>query len=492
MIKNYALLLLALWVSGSVFAQDIHPCGTGDYRSEWFDHYHDHKELYRTNSDDTLYLPVQIHVVGTDEGGGYFPPKSVIESFCKLNEDFAHSNIQFYMSDEWNYINNSNYYDHNFQQGSQMMAQNNVSNTINCYIVLSPAGNCGYYSPGRDGIALNKGCLGLYSSTWAHEIGHFLSLPHPFVGWEGEDDVDYDEPAPNFVNGRQVERVDGSNCDDAADRFCDTSPDYLSFRWNCNMNDSSNVLQTDPNGETFRSDGSLIMSYSNDACAKRFSDEQIDAMRANIQFQRPNLIASAFIPQLITSDASLEVIESPAPDEMVSTFDEVTLDWEDVPNASNYLVQVSRIPVFTLLLEEYVVSSSELTLDNLEEDRPYRWRVKPFNAYESCVEFIDSSTFSTGTISNISILEQATALKVFPNPVSQGGAWQISLQLSQADRVGIRLFAIDGRLVFSDEQQLGSGRQEFTVSSQALSDGMYILELNLPKGRLHRKLNVTR
>ena len=133
-----------------------------------------------------------------------------------------------------------------------------------------------------------------------------------------------------------------------------------------------------------------------------------------------------------------------------------------------------------------------MTLDNLEEDRPYWWRVKPFNAYESCVEFIDSSTFSTGTISNISILEQATALKVFPNPVTQGGAWQVSLQLSRADRVGIRLFAIDGRLVFSDEQQLGSGRQEFTVSSQALSDGMYILELNLPKGRLHRKLNVTR
>jgi hypothetical protein len=258
------------------------------------------------------------------------------------------------------------------------------------------------------------------------------------------------------------------------------------------MNDSSNVIQTDPNGETFRSDGTLIMSYANDACANRFSGEQIDAMRANVEFQRPNLISSEFIPQLITADPSFEILQSPEPDEVIPTYDEVTLNWEDVPNASNYLVQVSRIPVFSLLVDEYVVSESSLTVTNLDEERPYWWRVKPFNPYESCVEFIDSSNFSTGTVSNLSVLEQETALKVFPNPIKQGGEWQISLQLSQADRVGIRLFGIDGRLVFSDEQQLGSGRQEFTVSSQTLSDGMYILELNLPKGRLHRKLNVTR
>ena len=63
-----------------------------------------------------------------------------------------------------------------------------------------------------------------------------------------------------YIDTVWVEKMDGSNCHYAADGFCDTSPDYIDYRWPCNDNLESNVTQMDPNGETFQSDGSLFMS----------------------------------------------------------------------------------------------------------------------------------------------------------------------------------------------------------------------------------------
>ncbi len=490
--KQISIVLFALFLLtfSTLNAQEIEPCGTGNYRSEWLDDYQQNPTLYRTVTEDTLFLPLKIHVVGTDDGGGFYPARSILESLCKLNEDFEPTGIQFYVEGEWNYLMNDNWYDHNFSQGGQMMSINNVPNAINCYIVLSPAGNCGYYSPSRDGIALNKGCLGAYSSTWAHEIGHFLSLPHTFVGWEGQDDFDFSESAPFFMGGRQVERVDGSNCGQAADGFCDTPPDYLSFRWTCSQVDSSMVLQTDPNGEKFRSDGTFIMSYSNDACASRFSEEQIDAMRANITFQRPNLLTNVTVQNDIT-DYEAEIV-SPLLAETVTNFNAVTLEWEPVPNATHYVVHVNPIPVFSALFDEYVVSDNSLTLTNLEAERTYFWRIRPYNAFSTCTEYLDTSSFVTGQLSDLTELEAATDLEVYPNPAKVGQNWQVDFQLSARTPVTINLYTIDGRLLYREAYDLGSGRQQLRLPTSDLSGGLYLLEVRLPKGSLHKKLSVLR
>ncbi len=84
----------------------------------------------------------------------------------------------------------------------------------------------------------------------------------------------------------EVEKMDFSNCYDSGDRFCDTRPDYLNYRWACAPDSLSVTVQKDPNGVEFRSDATLYMSYSLDVCSNRFTDEQIEAMRTNFQFKK--------------------------------------------------------------------------------------------------------------------------------------------------------------------------------------------------------------
>ncbi|MBK9492071.1 MAG: hypothetical protein IPO07_27145 [Haliscomenobacter sp.] len=53
------------------------------------------------------YVAMTIHVVGTDEGKDYLNGNVILDALCALNQKFAHANIQFFIKDDFNYINNS-------------------------------------------------------------------------------------------------------------------------------------------------------------------------------------------------------------------------------------------------------------------------------------------------------------------------------------------------------------------------------------------------
>jgi hypothetical protein len=76
-----AMLFLALPISAQT---ELAPCGTGSEISEWLDKYQDNPSLY-PKSDQLIWLPLTIHIVGTFEGEGYFPVNSVYNALCKLN-----------------------------------------------------------------------------------------------------------------------------------------------------------------------------------------------------------------------------------------------------------------------------------------------------------------------------------------------------------------------------------------------------------------------
>ena len=113
-----------------------------------------------------------------------------------------------------------------------------------------------------------------------------------------------------------------------ATAFCDTSPDYLNFRWSCNEDSESYQLQTDPDGVNFRSDGTLIMSYSNDECANRFSEEQISAM----QFSLLDFVLTGFWAGSAWGYPGAQItLTAPVGGASVPGDAEVTLSWEPVP-----------------------------------------------------------------------------------------------------------------------------------------------------------------
>lgn len=468
--------------------QELAPCGTVDQKSEWLRAYQQRPAGSTPRTDELMFIPIQMHIVGDDNGSGYYSTKVLLEAFCTLNEDFAESNIQFFFAGPTNYINNTNYYDHNFNQGSRMMNQNNVADAINCYVVESPAGNCGYFSPGNDGVALAKNCMDPHDHTWSHEIGHFLSLPHTFFGWEFIDqDVDFDLPVAEVVEGVEIEKVDRSNCNRAGDGFCDTPSDYLSFRWGCNSTGFSNISQVDPNGEEFQSDGSYFMSYGGDACANRFSGEQIDAMRANITERRSELITQApdNLEAIIIPEATLTTI---SPLETVTT-QTVMVEWEPIPNATKYVVQINPFAIFSIVFNEYIVDEPRVLFDNVIPDKTFFYRVKPFSDQYTCAPFTMPVTFQSGMVTSTYEPLASQTVSLNPNPVSNGLA-QLSIDTAIEQGGEWTLYDATGRQL---QRQLLSPQNAYRQQAIDVSDlgpGLYYLRILVDNKQLTKKLIV--
>ena len=489
---NHKILLvfcLSVIVPGGLFSQnDLQPCGTQDGIVPWLKSFQ-RNEIAYARSGDLLLAPVSIHIVGTNSGTGYFPVKSVLDAFCTLNQDFLESDIQFFIAGELHYINNSDYYDHTFAQGSQMMDENNVSNTINCYIVDSPAGNCGYSSYSQ-GIALAKNCLDPQDHTWSHEVGHTLSLPHPFVGWEGYEH-DYSLPAPLNTNGNPVEKTDGSNCTSAGDGFCDTAPDYLNFRWPCNDDSLSTLVQIDPDGVEFRSDGTLFMSYAFDRCFDRFSEEQMEAMRANLLTERYYLLDQQD-PQLPMDTAFLNAL-SPAEGDTVHLYTEVAFEWEPVPNATGYFLEIATFPDFPFTLFSYFVEGNSTVVYDLFRNKNYYWRISPLNNQQTCLDKVSGvSGFRTGkdeeVTASVETIEEIGSVAILPNPAHRGKKINVSFMAIEAIPLDASLISLTGQTVGRFNWQANVGQNQFSIEAANLDAGIYFLQMRSDKGRVSKKV----
>lgn len=484
------LLLLSLLSIAALFpgrAQEIEEyCGTPPGIVEWLQDFQANPSAF-LRSPDLLYVPVAIHIVGDDEGEGYFPVSRILNAFCTLNEDFEASSIQFFIEGSFHYINNSEYYGHNYGKGIEMMERNNVPDAINCYFVNNPAGSCGYtlYSLG---VALNKGCTTGDSHTWAHEIGHFLSLPHTFAGWEDINYFDY-EQTPAYVNGKPVELVSRSNCQGAGDGFCDTPPDYISARWACRADRLSNALLKDPTGVAFRPDGTLIMSYSTDDCAGRFSEAQIEAMRANLLNQRPGLL---YNPEgaVFLERADITAV-SPVDGAMITDVSSVELEWEPVENADGYIVQLSLLSNIGLeiVYQTFHTTDNKAEVSNLISDRDWLWRVRPYNRYDGCAGYSKSFTFETGNFINTTREEVApTDFHIQPNPQDAGGDVAVEFDLPVALGLQLSLYSMAGQRIHTEHLNAHYGLNKVVLSTDNLEPGLYLIGLEHAQGRQFRKI----
>jgi hypothetical protein len=509
-ILHALVLILGLATAAQAQSNWEFPCGTPPGKSDWLKRYQQDPQYFQRDNDTILYVPLTIHLVGTDSGNGFFSLSGLKAAFCKLNESFEEANIQFFRAGEINYLTNSAWYSHEtVLEGAEMMFANNVDGTLNIYFVNDPAGNCGYNLP-YAGIAMRKSCSGPNDNTWAHEIGHALAIPHPFLGWEGGISHDgsqthnYNNPAPEIItydytffqdtliedtliiDTAYVELLDGSNCSFAADGFCDTSPDYLAQRWFCDANGESPVLQTDPAGATFRSDGSLIMGYADDACQARFTPEQIAAMRADLYDENPDWISQEPPMDLVAGT----VTEFLSPEEGAELpFDEVLLSWAPVENTTHYIVQISPLPTFGLR-SEYVVEGEALVVTDLVANRDYYWRITPYNAYSYCAPISEVRTFSTTDVSSVAAINQLTSLRVFPQPVGAGNMLTVDFTVNAPIEGRIRLFNSLGQALQETALNYGAGQHTLPFPTAQLPAGLYFLSVQTAEGQAVRQVVV--
>jgi len=496
---NLAVLLL---LSVTVQAQPAPDqwCGTSG-KSEWLTKYQAGEFAPVSKSDDVLYVPTRIILVGDNNGDGYIDPVTLLNSLELLNSDYEDMNIQFYI-DEIDYINRNSYFEHSSAStGSQMVNLNNKRNVLNNYIVGNPAGNCGYYLPSADGIVLGKNCMGSIDRTWSHEMGHLFTLPHTFYGWESVEEIgniELTERAPATVRFRgvdvPVERMDGSNCQDAADGFCDTEPDYLMQRWACNNIGEYRDSLTDPDSIRFAVPAVNIMSYANDNCIEGFSEEQKTAMQTNLAARQ---IADDSGVGRVAADGDAMNLLLPVNNATLEASDFVELVWNSVPNADYYVVQLNTSTNFNgAVLESFITTDTTAIIDdNLNPNTRYYWRVRPFNSYVIDSDFGDQKfRFKNGEFPTATIdAALNAAITVAPNPVSGGQDLRIDgRDLGQSGKMTYELIDAAGRVMLSRANlDISAAGFNERIETVGMPTGVYFLRIRLNERLVTKRVVVT-
>jgi len=500
------LFIYLLVTSLSLTAQNGWKCGTEQTRLPLSGYPKMKKDAYSRSNTSTLYIPVTINILGTDNGSGYYPLNKALNALCQLQNDFAPYGLHFYIEDFPKYFNSSVFYDMNaaylFSNSMfEFIQTHNTPNTMNVYIVQDAEGyafaafrdfdyNNTTYPPTmlnvqNHGIVMSKFYLDNNNHTFTHEVGHFLGLWHTFNGWEGYNYLDYAGATPDtlfysaydpvldttFMLPWLVERTDVSNCEIAGDLICDTHPDYLSIGFQCNVDKESDLLQTDPNGALFRSDGTLYMSYSNDACQERFSAGQASWMRDVAQGPRAYLLYNQTPPgPFPPTDWTL--IYPPDLD-TIAVSDSITLEWETAQNADFYLLEFGRKVTNNL----YVPILKDILLDKttfkvmVNTGLNYYWKVSAASKYFPCEVISDTSFFSTKATSGIKEIGPRKSVIVYPNPVVNQLSWYLP-ETAKCPQYSIQLFNIRGEIV---NQIFAPDRQSIEIGN--LPAGIYIMRL---------------
>lgn len=490
----FALLLCQFTARAQEPAKyELAPCGTPPGITPWLRTYSGRPQDFTfERSGDTLYAAIQVHLVAKDNGSGRISPDKLLDAFCRLNSDFAPARVRFYFKNDWNLIDSTGWHQHQtIPQGIDMMLANNVSGALNSYFASNVAGNCGYNLP-YAGVAVAHGCAGPNDHTWTHEVGHALSLPHPFIGWEGKaygsinptpDTLTYDYthfhdsletvvPAP--LDTALVEYLNGSNCAIAADLICDTKADYLSYRWDCDAQNNSLVQQKDPSGAAFYSDGTLYMSYSFDNCQNRFSDEQVAILRANLLSEKAEWLTTASPAADITE---LPTLLYPIGGQLAPQNGAV-LQWTAVPHATRYVVQVSRFSSFLVKEVDQVVTGTSYTTEDLLNNLTYYWRVRPFNDWYACTELTAAASFKTADI--VSAPEpDAGGWRCYPTLLSPGQPLTVEMPPARLNHfVRCSVYDAAGRAVWQTETIPGTAIWQIQLPSADWAPGMYRVVLS--------------
>jgi len=510
--RNRIFTVLVLLFLGTMSNAQRHVCGVTyeDQKGmlEFIDHFNKTGAQHE-RSVDPIYVPVKFHLVSKNDGSGRIKAASVLDQLTVMNEDYQEMGIYLYIDDKsFNYLNSTSIYE-NPSSFANLITSNKDPNAANIFICENAdlgTGNggttLGYYSPSGDYIIVRLEDVRDASSTLTHELGHFFSLPHPFVGWEGiyahfgwltsgggvlPWDVDQFNgmftgttvPGTNLA----VEVVNGSNCSTAADKICDTPPDY-NFGLGAGGCVWNNTL-SDRNGDVIDPQENNIMSYF--SCDDfDFTEGQTAVMFANYNSNQRSYLRKSYVPDttLIVSNHDLLF---PIGGEALEYYTNVRLDWMDADGASQYLVSINTGDgdFFELYTDE-----SELLLEELEPNTFYFYEVRPFNDGNTRATS-KNDFFVTGSEINTSVKESEiiSNINIYPNPASSGQDINVALTMESSKSVSLSLIDLTGKLISRENRLLSQGNNVITMNAVA-ETGIYILKMDTEDGTIHKKVMI--
>lgn len=231
-------------------------------------------------------IPIAFHIV-TNNGAAIASIDDVFTAVDNLNTVFNGLFLSFTKCGSINYIDSPTFYNLNGSEPWQLF-NNGVNGIINIYFVNSLnvpgfGSAAGAYYPGTENIVVINSAA--TATTLIHEMGHLFGLWHTHETAFG------------------VESIDGSNCDTAGDRICDTpaDPDLTG-----NVNDLCHYSGTaTQGGVVYFPQVNNYMSYSLPDCRDLFTLDQMVTMFLNYINEKDFAACPAPCPDLIVNNVFL-------------------------------------------------------------------------------------------------------------------------------------------------------------------------------------------
>lgn len=505
-ILSLIIAVLSLTAANAQLKNSSHPrgvCGTIDH-TQIFERLERNKknasEIAR--SVETIYLPIKFHRVGETNGSQKILPSSILGMLCRLKDELAEADIVPYIYEGFGEIDNSGIFYDPISSANQIVSEKDP-NAVNVFITENAdtgsgggGTTLGFYSPSGDYVIVRKKEIVDASGTLAHELGHYLSLPHTFFGWEGTNysEVDHGNPLEiTQVNGRPIELVDrDENCEVAADRLCDTPPDYnFPFSATDIDGDPLNNLATPcgMNVDIFDNQGNLVEPMANnvmsyfDGCQNYvFTEGQIELMVADFMSPERTEINTGYVP-------NVEEVEGPIVSETpdVEFYNSILFEWEAVENADAYALEITNASgVFT-----YITDTNQKLVTDLEPDEFYFYSISAYNETSSCVTSSAKPLQTNGEFTSVETLEDIAEIHVYPNPINAGDELIIDINSTESFDADIQLISLNGKIVSTpNNQNIQTNSNTIKVSTSEISSGMYLLQIKSAEGVYSKQIIV--
>lgn len=450
------------------------------------------------------YVPIRFTIVRPASGSGGVAIKNIFRLLCKLNEDYADQEIQFYMKDDFKYLNNDAANTDPQNTGANILRINKDASALNMFFVADiksndPGSILGFFSPDNDYVVIKNSEVNYSAQTTSHELGHFFSLRHTFYGWECDpwNEADHGKTvtlnmAPCF--NVPVELVNGSNCATASDKVCDTPPDYnFGYGW---PNDcrNFNVDVFDRNDELIRPSQNNFMSYFFGCTGYHFTQGQKNLIRADLNSAKRNYLKSTYVPPATTISPEVNYL-SPIDSGQVLKTEPITLTWEPVAGATFYIVEYSRnksfgsaVTVVELVKATQAVIPASFFPGSIEYGY---WRVTAMNEYATCNIQSEIGSFKLVSVLASKQIDGLHNWSLKPSIINQSGALTLEIDMAHAADVNVIITSISGAQVAqSHNHRLTSGKNNVELNDLDLAPGAYLVTLKNSQGISSKKLLV--